>query len=310
MGANGHNGTSERLGWREAFVDRLKHGDPVGAADALVALAPARRMGSGVIGVHTAAAAELLTVASRSPLVRRDWVERLLAQRGSTHKSLGAALLPSLWPAERGVVARRLQQLAEDDDWVTREDAAGVLGALLDRDFERALPIARQWVASGSPRLRRAALVAAKLAARSRRPERGEPLLALVGPALPDGDRYVRRNLGRFVIGDGLLRAYPSLTLRRLETAVGDQSATTRWNVAMAFSAAEGAHHVREAVPILRSLAADDRRLVWRAVAASMRNLARRQPEAIRGELDRWLRDRQRRHVAETVLGLAPSLRV
>jgi 3-methyladenine DNA glycosylase AlkD len=113
---------------------------------------------------------------------------------------------------------------------------------------------------------------------------------------------YVRKNLGPFAIGDGLLRCYPDLTLEHLARWAGSDDARVRWNVAMAFSTAEGARHVDAALPILERLAEDDRRFVWRAVANAMRNLGKRAPERAIPVLEEWLADEQKTLPAETAL--------
>ena len=76
----------------------------------------------------------------------------------------------------------------------------------------------------------------------------------------------------------------------------------TRWNVAMTFSAAGAARHLEVGLGILRGLAADDRRFVWRAAASAMRTLGKRHPERVRAELQTWLDDAARRAPAEVAL--------
>jgi 3-methyladenine DNA glycosylase AlkC len=143
------------------------------------------------------------------------------------------------------------------------------------------LPRAREWVSGGDSRLRRAVVVAAKYAARSRRPERAEPLLDLIEPALRDHDQYVRRNLGPFAIGDQLLRSYPEATLARIGSWANDPDENVRWNVAMTFTAASAAREAERALPLLRGLAEDPRRFVRRAAQSALRNIAKRRPELV-----------------------------
>ncbi len=141
-----------------------------------------------------------------------------------------------------------------------------------------------------------------KRAAKVRQPEWGQRFLDLLDPLLGDRSTYVGKNLGPFAIGDGLLRCYPDLTLQRLEVWAKRSDEGTRWNVAMAFSAAEAAKHVEAALPILTELAADDQRYVWRAVASAMRNLGRRRPAETVPVLEAWLQDEHRRQAAQVAL--------
>jgi len=98
------------------------------------------------------------------------------------------------------------------------------------------------------------------------------------------------------------LRCYPELTLPRLEEWAGREDEQTRWNVAMAFSAAAAARHVERALSILERLAVDERRFVWRAVASAMRNLGRRDPTEVMPALQRWLADERLRRPAVVAL--------
>ncbi len=299
-----------RLAWVPAFQEKLGRGDPVGAVDLLAARAPKRKGQPGVVGAHTEAAARLLQEAANSALVRRDWALRLIVQKGPTHKALGASLLHGMWATYPKDVEREVAALAEEEEWVTREQAAALLGSVLDAHFVKFLPRAREWARGPSSRLRRAVVLAAKHAARGRELSRAEPLLDLVEAPLRDPDEYVRKNLGAFAIGDGLLRAYPEATLARLAHWSKDTDENVRWNVAMTFTAAEAAKHVEPALAILAVLAADERKFVWRATAGALRNLARRKPADVRATLFAWRDDPARKQAAELAIALAPSVRV
>lgn len=213
--------------------------------------------------------------------MRRDWASRLLAHPRRVDKELAARLLAPLAVSHTREVERAVLRLARDDDREVREAAASLLGILLEDAFDRVLPQARQWVSGADSRLRRAVVVAAKYAARSRRPERAEPLLDLLEPALRDHDQYVRRSLGPFAIGDQLLRSYPDATLARLARWATDADENVRWNVAMTFTAASAAREADRALPLLRSLAEDPSPFVGRAAAAALRRLAKRRPELV-----------------------------
>src|SRR2546428_285309 len=148
------------------------------------------------------------------------------------------------------------------------------------------------WVRGPDSRVRRAVVVGAKSAARTRRPEWAEPLLDLLEPALKDENEYVRKNLGPFTIGDQFLRSYPDATLARLRKWMEDPDENVRWNVAMAFAAASGARLAQRAPDILDFLAKDERPLVRNAVRAArrrVRTLAACGGDALRGPAARAL---------------------
>lgn len=232
-------------------------------------------------------AAAIVRLQSPSTMVRRDWATRLLQHPRRVDKELAAVILRPLLATNRPHLERAIHRLARDDDWEVRETAASLLGDCLDRALDLYLRPAEAWIETGDPRLRRAVVVAAKYAARSRHPERGETLLDLIEPALTDHDEYVRRNLGPFAIGDQLLRSYPDATFARLERWAREPDENVRWNAASAFTSASGAKVAERGFGILAFLAADTRPFVARAVGAAVRNILRRRPE-LRDAVAEW----------------------
>jgi len=228
---------------------------------------------------------------------------RQLALREET-RSLACLMLALGNPYQRHEeeVKKLLLTLGNDANWEVREAASDTFASVLLKNFDKAYPQFHEWVKHDSENIRRAVALAAKKVAKSRKPEYGERLLRLIEPLLSDKSVYVRKNLGPFAIGDGLLRAYPKLTMQYVKKWSRSQDDQVLWNVAMVFSAAEGVKHCDEALPILTRLAADKRRYVWRAIASALKNLGRRKPEKVKPELKRWLLDEKRRKVAQTAL--------
>ncbi|MDQ6857855.1 MAG: HEAT repeat domain-containing protein [Chloroflexota bacterium] len=232
-------------------------------------------------------AAAIVRSQSASTFVRRDWATRLLQHPRRVDKELGAVILRPLISSNRPDLERAVHRLARDEDWEVRETAASLLGDCLERAFDEYLRPAQAWMATGDPRLRRAVVVAAKYAARSRHPARAEPLLDLIEPALTDHDEYVRRNLGPFAIGDQFLRSYPDATFARLERWAREPDENVRWNVASTFTSASGAKVAERAFGMLAFLASDTRTFVTRAVSAAVRNILKRRPE-LRDAIAEW----------------------
>ena len=252
-------------------------------------------------------AAALVRAQSASTFVRRDWSVRLLQHPRRVDKELAAVILRPLITSHHADIERAVHRLARDDDWEVRETAASLLGDALERAFDAYLRPARAWVAAGDPRLRRAVVVAAKYAARSRHPERAAALLDLIEPALADHDEYVRRNLGPFAIGDQLLRSYPDETFARLERWSREPDENVRWNVASTFTSASGAKVAERAFGMLAFLAIDTRPFVTRAVGAAVRNILRRRPE-LRDAVAAW--DGGRRAVVQRALDASDPAQV
>ena len=195
-----------------------------------------------------------------------------------------------------------LYRLVDDPDWTVRESAVDACGRALRNDFDGMSEVLREWRTDQSDNVRRAILIAVIKASQSRTPGWGEPLLKLIEPLLVDRAKVVRRNLGPFALGSTMLSHYPSITFEYLVKWSTSTDEQTLWNVAMAFSASAAPPLVKRALIVLRKLSLDERRYVWRAVAAAMWKLGRKKPEVVRPELARWLEDERRVHVAREAL--------
>jgi len=231
-----------------------------------------------------------------------DWAKRLAFRRETRGLACLVMALGNPFPLHEEEVKHFLLDLGNDAYWGTREAAAYAFASVLLKNFDEFYPLLKEWVRNDSENIRRAVSLAVKYIGKARKPEYGEPLLRLLEPLLSDRSIYVRKNLGPFAIGDGLLRTYPKPTMMYVEKWSHSQDDQVLWNVAMVFSSAEGAKHCDEAVKILRRLAEDERKFVWRAVASALKNLGRRKPEKVKPELNRWLNDQKRRKVAEVSL--------
>jgi 3-methyladenine DNA glycosylase AlkD len=255
--------------WVPRFEQALSAGDPLGASDAL--------RSSGANGFVKKEsydrAGELIDRLAPAPIVRLNWAERLLAHPRRVDKELGALIAAPLARSHAKELARMAHRLARDDDWSVRESGATLLGRVLADSFDEVLPVAREWVSGHDSRLRRAAVIAAKQAARIRQKEWAEPLLDLIEPALRDHDEYVRKSLGPFALGDQFVRSFPDATITRLRKWMENEDENVRWNVAMTFSTASGARLAQRAPDILDFLARDERPFVRGAVRSAQRRI-------------------------------------
>jgi len=231
-----------------------------------------------------------------------NWAKHLATKRETRNIACHVFALGNPYSRHEKETKHFLLDLGNDERWETRESAAYAFSNVLLKNFNEVYPQFQEWVTNGSGNIRRAVALATKYVSKARKSDYGEPLLRLVEHLLSDKSIYVRRNLGSFAIGDGILRAYPKLTMQYIEKWSHSPDEQVLWNVAMIFTSAESAKHCDEALPILRKLATDDRRFVWRAVASALRNLGRRHPEKVKPELQRWLKDEKRKKVAETAL--------
>jgi 3-methyladenine DNA glycosylase AlkD len=265
--------------WLSRFHEAIGQGD-VGAALSVLGERSTAHAGTPPAADKRRAGRAMLA-AVPEPRARWELAERLAASPEPVAVELVCDLIVVCYPHQPGEALRLLHGIADHSNWEVREVAAEALGALLTRHWEELYPVCAAWRGEPSANVRRAVVLAAKFAGRARRPSWGEPLLELLAPLLADRAPYVRKNLGPFALGSGLLRAYPAQALARLRAWAADPDEAVRWNVAMAFSAAEGAKHLDDALAILAGIAADERPFVRGAVRSALRALRKRKPAAV-----------------------------
>ncbi|MFC2083334.1 hypothetical protein ACFLSG_04775 [Candidatus Bipolaricaulota bacterium] len=231
-----------------------------------------------------------------------EHIEHLVSISTSSSHHLACQLIPHAHTVKRKKAIGFLPQLIESDDWTIRDAACEVAGRLLREDFSRTIGTLEIWRSGGSPNLHRAIVIAAVRASDPTHLERAEPLLKLLEPLLSEDESIVRRNLGPSAIGTHLLAHYPSQTFEYLMKWSTSHDPQVLWNVAMAFSAPPAVPITKKALIVLRKLSLDERRFVWRAVAAAIWKLGRKRPDIIRPELARWLEDERRVNVAREAI--------
>ena len=229
------------------------------------------------------------------------WCKNLLRRSDFNAIEVGLTLLPGVYARNPKFAQRQLLLQADSPNWEVREFAGGIAGDILDQHFDEFYPVLKKWAAHSSENVRRAVVIATMQAAKANRPKRGAKLLKLLDPLMKDEARYVRVNLGQFAISLALLKNYPKLTLKWLNKHSLTQNEFARWNVAMVWSAVGGRLYAKEGARLLHRLAADERRFVWRAVAAATVKLGAAMPEVVRPLLKKWRSDPKRSHVAEVV---------
>ncbi len=228
---------------------------------------------------------------------RPEWAARMMA----------SWFFSPYYAEHKEEVQRLLLQLGDDDNWTIREGASWGFAQVLQDNFDEVYALYQEWARHRSENVRRAVVLSVMPVVRDEDTgaERVEACLLLLEPLLADRSQYVRKNLGAFAIGAAILSHHPDLTFATLERWRDQYDAEqVRWNLAMAVSASGGVAHVERSLAFLYTLADDERRTVWRAVASAARALGKKRPEVVVPELERWLEDADasRQQVAETAL--------
>ncbi|WDL96028.1 DNA alkylation repair protein [Alicyclobacillus sp. ALC3] len=231
--------------------------------------------GTASAKVKRLAIRELLTRYGTSD--ERVRVADALCNSGSdTGAEVAALVYAAGYDANPNYVARQLCHLADRPHWEVREWAASAAGDVLEHHFSEFHPIVTTWTKDASENVRRAALLALMYAGRSRNPTFAGPILDALEPLLSDTSKYVSNNLGPFALGAGLARYYPEDVVARLHQWVTHNDEQVRWNLAMMFSAADGAKLAARAQQVLDTLVADERPKVRRAVTKALKNVRAR----------------------------------
>src|SRR5437016_8195334 len=176
-----------------AVLAALARDDPSGVVAALDGQLHHGRPGSPAALRQQVGERLAMALAEQSGRVMR-WIDALATSPSPTGRQVACLLLASHYPIDPAGVLRTAEQLAEDPHWEVREAAGGLLGSLLDRDFDRLRQRLEVLRNSKSENLRRSVVLAVKYAARRDNPERVPELLALIHPVLRDREAYGRRD--------------------------------------------------------------------------------------------------------------------
>ncbi|KEO82385.1 hypothetical protein [Tumebacillus flagellatus] len=206
----------------------------------------------------------------------------LAASYAPSARQVACALMQELWIRDRALTPLMIE-LTLDEDWEVREWAAGAYAAKLRHEFPANVAFFHELLeAHPHESVLRQTALAIKQTAQARIPNSTALLLDLTDKLMTSEAEYVRKNLGPFAIGDGLLRVCPDETLPYLKNAARRPEWPSRWNALMSFSAAQGARHADTVFELLTLLEHDPQREIRRAVLAVAKNLAKRLPEDTR----------------------------
>ena len=168
----------------------------------------------------------------------------------------------------------KIRKLANDEDWKVREDAASEIEKINDKHFEEYYPVWKDWVRDPEPNIRRSVEVGLL---RINKKYVNESL-ELLEPLLYDSDNYVRKNCGPFALS-AVCSKDPDLAFKQLKKWMKIDDVNVRWNVAMCLGVRFGLPFPEESLKLLKILAKDKRKFVWRAAASSLIKMLRKHPK-------------------------------
>lgn len=198
--------------------------------------------------------------------------KKLLKRPEYTARNIGAHLVVSGWPENKDVEVYA-KQAANDEDWIVREYAAGTFASLLEKDFIHFSKTYEKWVKNESVNVKRAIALAVKYESKSADLKKWKTYLSLIEPLMHEEAEYIRKNLGPFAIGDGLLSRFPEQVLAACKKWIKSENENVRWNTAMIFTAAAAKKFSKEGKALLRLLEKDENKSVSLAAKKALKNL-------------------------------------
>ncbi|MBA7645569.1 hypothetical protein ES703_53327 [subsurface metagenome] len=175
-----------------------------------------------------------------------------------------------------------IRNMADSLDWGVREDAAAKIKKINDKFFLEYFSIWKKWVKDSNPNIRRAVEVGLLRIKKDFVPY----ALDLLEVLAYDSNPYVRKSCGPFALSHVCYKD-SRLAFERLRKWMKIEDRNVRWNVAMSLGVWFGQTHLEESLKLLKILAKDKERFIWRAAASSLIKLIRKHPE-LKREVFSW----------------------
>ncbi len=210
---------------------------------------------------------------------------------------LAARLALEIAAENWGTLAASLAEMAgEASSFRVREAGMAVLERIASLAFDESVSF---WQESMAARDSSLAATAIRALAVSEAPVL--KVLDLFEAVVEDARKAVRESLAREALPELGRRDCEAVYIRlRRWSNVGGEIA--RWNVAHALGTVFGGMRIEETLEILGVLAADERPMVWRAVAGALVQVAQRNPRLVLPEIARWRDDPKRFRAANLAL--------
>jgi len=184
-------------------------------------------------------------------------------------KEIGVSLIWRGYKFNSGKVKEFLLKIADDKNWEVREYAGTAFANTLfhNPDFYKTV---LKWIKHKSENVRRAVIFSA-LGLKDKK--NLKKAFAIFEPLLSDDSKYVKKNLGPFIIGSHFLYEFPDETIAQLKKWSKNIDENVRWNIIMAFNNSFGKRNHESALEILKYFTGDPELAVRRALLSTLRFL-------------------------------------
>jgi 3-methyladenine DNA glycosylase AlkC len=225
-------------------------------------------------------------------------VQRLAADDKAGLRALACVVLGEVGKVAPQSIVDAGHQLAADERWEVLEAIANAFDdQVWPAQPEFVYETMSQWVHDPDTNVRRVP-TNALMRYGIRQPRQ---VIALMKELLHDDSEYVRKNVvfclqqiakvKHPVLGAGHADN-PDMMLEALREWSDDPDWRTRWIIARTLGNVWARERIAEALKLLKKLAKDDNKRVQTAVASSLKELARKNPDEIRQAVTQWSRDK------------------
>ncbi len=192
-------------------------------------------------------------------------------------KEIGISLVWRGYRFNKKKVKEILLKTADHNNWEVREYAAGAFANTHyeNREIYKDL---QKWTKHPSENVRRAVVFSA-LALRDK--DNCEKAFTLLEPLMFDNSKYVKKNLGPFILGSLFGNKYPRETIRQLRKWSKIRDCNVRWNIIMSFNNSFGNSHPEEALNVLKYFIGDIDLTVKRAMLSTLRFLSKKHKKSV-----------------------------
>jgi hypothetical protein len=198
--------------------------------------------------------------------------KEILAISSDNAKEIGIHTICCGYKYNKNKVTEYLYKITNDSNWEVREYAAGALSAVV-RSNPGFIKTLKKWTRDRSENIRRGVVLAACGLRDLKDPSSFYKALTLLEPLLKDPSRYVKVNLGPFILGGYFGNHFPEKIFELLDRIIKSDNENVKWNAVMVFNNSFGNRHPEEAVKYLKILAKDKSPVVQRAVRSTLNHL-------------------------------------
>lgn len=192
-------------------------------------------------------------------------------------KEIGVSVIWRGYKHSPAKVKKQLLKIADDPNWEVREYAGNAFSSVL-KDNKELYKEMLEWTKHPSENVRRAVVFSAI----GLRNEEGiKKAFAIFKPLMYDDSRYVKKNLGPFILGCYFGNAFPEEVLNQLKKWSRIKDEHVRWNIINSFNNSFGNKHPEDALEVISLFLNDENNTVKRAVKSTLNHLSKRHKDKV-----------------------------